>query len=142
MATGYGGVLTAAVAFLLIAVLVQPVDRVEQQLAAGPGAVVGGPGADYGQSGQPGATVPGQPGAVAGQPGAGGQPGVATPGGSGTVPPTGCTDRSLQVIGDPYSPPCIAFAGNNGGATSRGVTAEEIIISARELEGPSAAEIF
>lgn len=142
MVTGYGGVLAAAVAFLLIAVLVQPVDRVEQQLASGPGAVVGLPGAVDPQSGQPGATVPGQPGVVAGQPGVSGQPGVATPGGPGTVPPSGCADRSLQVIGDPYSPPCIAFAGDNGGATFRGVTADEIIISARELEGPSAAEIF
>ena len=35
--------------------------------------------------------------------------------------------------GDPYSPPCIAFEGDNGGATAKGVTAEEIIVSARIL---------
>nr|MBA2282212.1 ABC transporter substrate-binding protein [Acidimicrobiia bacterium] len=71
-----------------------------------------------------------------------GQP--AAPG--ATAAPTGgvggCPDRAVQVPGDPYSPPCIAFAGDNGGATHRGVTAEEIVVSVRELEGPSAAEIF
>jgi hypothetical protein len=44
-----------------------------------------------------------------------------------------CPDRSEQIPGDPYSPPCIAFSGSNGGATSRGVTAKEITISARIL---------
>ena len=32
---------------------------------------------------------------------------------------------------DPYSPPCIAFSGDNGGATYRGVTPTEIIVTAR-----------
>ena len=31
--------------------------------------------------------------------------------------------RAQQVPGDPYSPPCISFSGNNGGATSAGVSA-------------------
>jgi hypothetical protein len=48
----------------------------------------------------------------------------------------------VQVIGDPYSPPCIAFSGDNGGATYRGVTNDEIVVAIRELEGPTAAEIF
>ena len=43
----------------------------------------------------------------------------------------GCADRDLQVPGDPYSPPCVSFDGDNGGATARGVTADEIVISAR-----------
>jgi hypothetical protein len=42
-----------------------------------------------------------------------------------------CADRPLQVPGDPYSPPCIAFSGDNGGATSRGVTAETITVAVR-----------
>ena len=52
-----------------------------------------------------------------------------------TIPATteGCPDRDRQIPGDPYSPPCIAFSGSNGGATSRGVTDKEIIISARIL---------
>ncbi len=46
---------------------------------------------------------------------------------------SGCPDRDKQVPGDPYSPPCIAFSGTNGGTTARGVTKDEIIISARIL---------
>ncbi|MEY2398968.1 MAG: hypothetical protein QOJ00_2142, partial [Actinomycetota bacterium] len=55
--------------------------------------------------------------------------GVAAVGSGGTAasaranastPVTGCADRKLQVPGFEYSPPCIAFAGNNGGATSKG----------------------
>src|SRR5690606_33364762 len=53
-----------------------------------------------------------------------------------------CPDRPLQVPGDPYSPPCYAFTGSNGGATHQGVTADEIVVSVRTLEGPTAAEIF
>jgi hypothetical protein len=54
----------------------------------------------------------------------------------------GCKDRTAQVPGDPYSPPCYTFGGSNGGATSKGVTADTITVAARQLEGPSAAEIF
>jgi hypothetical protein len=54
----------------------------------------------------------------------------------------GCSDRAVQVHGDPYSPPCVAFSGDNGGTTSQGVTADQIVVTVRELEGPSAAEIF
>jgi hypothetical protein len=43
----------------------------------------------------------------------------------------GCANRKAQVPNDPYSPPCIAFEGDNGGATYRGVSATEITISAR-----------
>jgi hypothetical protein len=52
----------------------------------------------------------------------------------------GCADRELQVPGDPYSPPCVAFEGGNPGATTRGVTGEEIVISARVLDEPGFQE--
>lgn len=60
-----------------------------------------------------------------------GVPGVpGTPGGRvAKCPP----DRPLQVPGDPYSPPCIAFSGNNGGSTYQGVTATEIKVTFRLL---------
>ncbi|MDQ2648911.1 MAG: ABC transporter substrate-binding protein, partial [Actinomycetota bacterium] len=58
------------------------------------------------------------------------------------APAAGCPDRAVQVPGDPYSPPCVAFSGANGGATSRGVTDKEIVVSVRQLEGPTAGEIF
>jgi len=42
-----------------------------------------------------------------------------------------CANRKAQVPNDPYSPPCIAFSGDNGGATYKGVSATEITIAAR-----------
>jgi hypothetical protein len=65
----------------------------------------------------------------------GGAAGAAGPSGaggrkaSGTI--GGCANRKAQVPNDPYSPPCIAFSGVNGGDTYRGVTPTEITISAR-----------
>jgi hypothetical protein len=35
------------------------------------------------------------------------------------------------VPGDPYAPPCIQFSGNNGGATSRGVSGDKIVLAVR-----------
>jgi hypothetical protein len=47
-----------------------------------------------------------------------------------------CKDRKLQVPGDPYSLPCVAFSGNNGGATSMGVTGSTITIAYRQTSDP------
>jgi hypothetical protein len=44
---------------------------------------------------------------------------------------TACPDRAEQVPQLEYSPPCFAFTGDNGGATSRGVTDTEIVIGYR-----------
>lgn len=64
--------------------------------------------------------------------------------GASALPPgrtTACADgRDLQVEGDGYSPPCIEFTGSNGGATSRGVTPNEIVVSARVLDEPGFQE--
>jgi ABC-type branched-subunit amino acid transport system substrate-binding protein len=83
-----------------------------------------------------GTTVPGasaQPGAAAAPEAA--ATGGTTPGGGAKagVPArtTGCPDRALQVPGDSYSPPCVSFSGSNGGATSRGVTADTIKVTWR-----------
>ncbi|MBN2624005.1 MAG: ABC transporter substrate-binding protein [Acidimicrobiales bacterium] len=46
-----------------------------------------------------------------------------------TVAP--CEDRDLQVDDLEYSPPCFEFTGDNGGATARGVTDDEILVSFR-----------
>jgi hypothetical protein len=56
--------------------------------------------------------------------------GEAATGWGETVTP--CPDRAEQVPGTDYSPPCFAFAGDNGGATSRGVTGEEIVVAFRK----------
>jgi len=44
---------------------------------------------------------------------------------------TACPDRQLQVPDLGYSPPCYAFAGDNGGETARGVTADTIKVTYR-----------
>lgn len=48
-----------------------------------------------------------------------------------------CPDRDRQVEGDGYSPPCFTFDGDNGGATTPGVTAEEITVGYRVTAGPN-----
>lgn len=54
-------------------------------------------------------------------------------GGQANVPTSAsvCPDRKLQVPNDPYSPACLAFSGNNGGATTQGVTPTEIHVAYR-----------
>lgn len=69
-----------------------------------------------------GRTVTGSNGGTAGAPGSAGS-GPATVG--------GCADRTLQVPHDPYSPPCRTFTGDNGGATSPGVTRDTITVAVR-----------
>jgi len=108
-----------------------------------------------------GPTTPGQQGQVPGrqgtEPGGTGSPvpgggagasdrasGSAAPGGgdprdpiegsAGGVARSGveCAPGALQVTWSPYAPPCLAaWSGDNGGATSRGVTAEEITVVIR-----------
>lgn len=45
---------------------------------------------------------------------------------------TACADRDIQVLST-YTPPCFEFAGDNGGATTFGVTADSINVSYRFL---------
>jgi hypothetical protein len=135
----YGPLGGAAIAFLLLAALVQPLPREKQTVASGRGrgptatGVAGGPAGVTGTAA--GGAVGQGPGSVAGV--GGGDASYYVPAGA-----KACADRSTMIPGDPYSPPCYAFDGDNGGATSRGVTSTDIVVSIRELEGPSAAEIF
>lgn len=50
---------------------------------------------------------------------------------------TACEGGGPQVEGDPYSPPCFEFSGDNGGATSKGVTAESITVTYRQTAEPN-----
>lgn len=83
----------------------------------------------------PGAATDDTTGGVGGGESTEGGGGVGAAGGGG---PLGgqqpCPDRAEQIPGDPYSPPCFVFSGDNGGATAKGVTPEEIIVSARILD--------
>lgn len=142
-----------AAAFLLMAAAVEPLPRDEIRSsgplevplggpATGPASGIGSTDDDAGEAGTDPAGDQGSPGDATGSDEAAGPGG---PGGPGTTSAGGvqpCADRAEQVPGDPYSPPCLTFSGDNGGTTHQGVTAEEIVVAVRQLEGPSAAEIF
>ncbi|HYD10939.1 MAG TPA: ABC transporter substrate-binding protein [Acidimicrobiales bacterium] len=133
---GYGPVGALAVLLLLMSVLVP--SKAESDGAtdltagfqAGQGSAPGESSSGSGAS-RPGSGTGSSDGATGGASG-GGESG----GGGGTGVPAqagGCPDRQEQVPGDPYSPPCVAFEGDNGGETTKGVNAEEILVSFRVL---------
>jgi hypothetical protein len=125
---GYGPLVAAALLFVLMATFVPTVGKqVETRTVAGADAASADGGASAPDAGG-GADVPGAAGtgaAVASR--ARARPGVAP----GRV--AGCADRTAQVPGDPYSPPCVEFSGDNGGATAKGVSADSITVSSRIL---------
>jgi hypothetical protein len=81
-----------------------------------------------------GTTVPGAALGTNGATDGGGSSGVAS--GTSALDTPGvspCGDRGDQVTGDPYSPPCLAFSGDNGGATANGVEGDKIKVAFRVL---------
>jgi hypothetical protein len=128
---GYGPFLLLACLALGMAVFVpSKVQRVRSESSGVDRTAGGGPAA-----GGAATTVPGE--GATGSTLAGG--GTAT-GSAGTPVAPGvhaCTDRALQIPNDPYSPPCLTFAGSNGGATAKGVTATEIHIAMRRTQDAS-----
>ena len=50
---------------------------------------------------------------------------------------TACADRDVQIEGDGYAPPCFEFSGDNGGATTKGVTDDAITVSYRVTSDPN-----
>ncbi len=135
MLRSYGPLLALGIAFVIMAAAVSPLDR-ERVEYAGAVTVPTLPGG--GTDGTAG-TTDGTGGTTGGTGGTGGGTG-----GTGQVGALGACPggRTKQVPGDPYSPPCYAFSGSNGGATSKGVTGDTITVAVRRLEGPSAAELF
>jgi hypothetical protein len=138
LARSYGPIALATIVFLVMTALVAPVDR---QVEALQHTVQAGP------SGGPGDAAPGQPGVrttstttTTGD----GQPGPGGAAHNHWVPPGGqaCTDRVEQLPGEPYTPPCYTFDGDNGGETSRGVTSTDIVVSIREIGDFNLAELF
>ncbi len=148
---GYGPffMLAALVVGMAVFVPSRVPDRAVGTVVAGP--TGGTPGTQAGADGQPG-TGPSPTGAgadvgsgaVTVDGGAAGAPTGGASAGSGAVPPPGagatgaCADRTRQVPNDPYSPACVEFAGDNGGATSRGVTATEIHVALRQTQDAGA----
>ena len=129
---GYGPLAGLAALLLLMSLLVPSKTQAPVEVAADGAAPASGPGTAAGAGG---GSPAGQGGGGAEAPGGGAAaPAAGTPGspppGTGVRP---CPDREEQQPGDPYSPPCIAFDGDNGGSTSKGVTATEIKMSFRVL---------
>src|SRR4051812_18479028 len=132
---GYGPLAVFAVLLLLMSLLV-PSKSPTKVNAAGAGAG-GGDTAELGVVGGDSGTAgsAGQAGTAAGGATAVGAGGAAKPGSAAAAAAVkgACTDRKDPGPGGPYSPPCIAFSGNNGGATSKGVTGTEIHVAYRSL---------
>lgn len=112
---GYGPAVVIAVGFLLMMLLV-PTVAPEQNVASG---------ATQGPATQGAGSPSGQP--VGATTGAGSAGSAGTAGATGKV--SACS--GAQVPGDPYSPPCVSFSGDNGGGTSAGVTGSTITVSYR-----------
>ncbi|MGI8662616.1 MAG: hypothetical protein ACR2LQ_05320 [Acidimicrobiales bacterium] len=127
---GYGPL--AVLAVLLVAMSLLVPSKVQKAATSGPTTTA--PGNSAGPAG--GATTgAGATADSAGSAGSAGASGTETANGGGAVAAgAGCPDRAEQVTGDPYSPPCIAFSGENGGATTKGVTATEIHVAFRVLD--------
>jgi hypothetical protein len=127
---GYGPAVVIGGCFLLMAILIPSIAPDQNVSQVGPGSStstrVGTPtGVPIGAAtttttAAGGTTVPGGTSPTAGP---------ATKAGATTGAVSACTGK--QVAGDPYAPACVSFSGNNGGATSRGVTANQIVVSAR-----------
>jgi hypothetical protein len=135
---GYGPLAVLAALLLLMSLLVpSKVQKAETSTSGGSGSSSGGK--TTGVTGS-GSTTGSGTGATGGTGTAGGGTGgdaTGTGGSSGTgtiAAGAGCPDRSDQVTGDPYSPPCIAFSGENVGSTSKCVTGTEIHVAYRVLD--------
>jgi Periplasmic binding protein len=150
---GYWPVVALATAFLIVSALTVPAPRsqltVGAEPSATPGAVSGtawnGAALASGQAASGGATSaapvttrpsgPAAPRRVGRTGKAASADGGADAAAGASREPIGavtpCSDRAKQVPRDPYSPPCLAFSGYNGGATSRGVTDTTVRVGIR-----------
>lgn len=132
---GYGPLLAMAVAFVLVVTLVPTIARETLVIAQ-----QSRPGEPVDQAATARGSAPATvttPGVLAPKPGKASKAATAAKGSPlGAAAKVGagpCANRKVQVLGDTYSPPCIAWpAGkDNGGATNRGVTKDKIRISFR-----------
>jgi hypothetical protein len=135
---GYGPLAVFALMILLLSLLVpSKVPDQSDSLSTGdnssglvPGGSTDGTASDVTTDG--GTTTGGT--TTGGTGGAGATGGTGGTGGTGPVaPPAACPDRQEQVPGDPYSPPCASFTGNNGGGTAKGVSGTSIKVAFRVL---------
>jgi hypothetical protein len=136
---GYGPLAVLLVAFVLMAMLVPtkaPQQEVVHETQSADTAGASGAGGGTGAAGATGAAAGGTAGAAGGAGAAAGRASTAAAKTAAVAgPATGktgsCPGQTEQVSGDPYSPPCIAFSGSNGGPTAAGVTPTAINVSYR-----------
>jgi hypothetical protein len=150
LARGYAPLTVLVLAFALITALVPSVSRDENRTVVTERAAAEGVSTPDGATTPAGGTTPAAgagSGATSGQGTSSGvqtggasssstatsTPGAARSGGGAAVTgdTTACAGQAEQVPGDPYSPPCIQFSGNNGGATYNGVTGSTITLAYR-----------
>ena len=138
---GYGP-LAGVIAVLLIITVTVPskAPSGDEQFAVGPADQFAATTSDPTVAGANAPVAAGAVGApVAGKPGKVGKGAAVTPAqvasaprAQGVAPAANCAGGALQVAGSRYSPACVQFSGNNGGATYRGVTADTITVAIRE----------
>jgi hypothetical protein len=122
---GYGPLLGLVVAFLVMALLA-PTVAPEQRVGA-----TASSGGSSGSRSTTATTAPGAGGATASTAAGGAAPGA------GGAPAGAAACQGPQVQNDPYSPPCLTWGGgDNGGATSNGVTADTINVALRDPGPP------
>ena len=142
VARSYGPLLAVALAFLLMAVVVPTADREPPRPTPATSrcptfADRRRRPAPAGRGGTDGRPAPAARAAPAATAGTGGTAAAPQGGGAARAPTARCRCPATRTRRR-----AIAFSGDNGGATYQGVTDDEIVVAVRELEGPSAAEIF
>ncbi|MHB1924014.1 MAG: type 1 periplasmic-binding domain-containing protein [Acidimicrobiales bacterium] len=167
VARRYAPLAVGALAVLMVVILVPSTSRTPTQSSFGPSGIQASSGASGGVAGASSAgsagtaagggtasSPAGGPGAVATTGGSGaaaggasspGSAGVAAAGSTSGVARSGvhCGPGVKQVPWSAYAPPCVAqFSGNNGGATSHGVTARTITLSYRVGNSAQDAAVY
>ena len=131
---GYAPLVVLVAAFALITTLTPTVapdkEVVTQRIGSSLASSTGGAGAQTQTTTAGGAAQTGSTGGT-GTSGAGSVTTSTSASAAATHSGSACPGQTLQVPGDPYSPPCIEFSGSNGGNTSPGVTASTITLSYR-----------
>jgi hypothetical protein len=128
---GYGPLACLLVAFVLMAAFVptEAPQRVTVTTASE------GTSPDVTPTSPTGEVAPVKGGGKTGGSPVGGEVPSTSASGAPITAPSGC--KGPQVKGDPYAPPCVEFSGNNGGATSRGVTGSTITVAFRITGDPT-----
>ena len=127
---GYGPLAVLAALLLMVSLLIP--SKVQSSGVSTTGSGRQGATAANGAKAGTATTAPGAAGQTPGAGAAGADPNAAA-GQQGTVAAGVAACQGDQVSGDPYSPPCMQFSGDNGGATYHGVNATEIHVAIRML---------